>query len=253
MTLTQQYFFGQGKVSICTRNADGTRNIVSDALDVSELSVSPSETEVVHKEHRTGRMLTDESVVFQPEVAMSIVFDNLDAENLSRFYKGTVSTVASGSVTGESHSLGSDKILYTLETNVDPATVVVTETAPGPSAPIAAGSLDIDKSGRIVIAQGEAATAVDVDYDYGTSQSISAYTGNQNEDFWLLYDGINLGDNDNRVLVDLYKVKFVQEGEHSFIGEEFTNLGMNGMVLFDSQQPDDPVTGQFMRIRYYDK
>ena len=134
MTLKREYFFGQGCVYICKRDNTGRKTECMDAQDVSSLTISPSETTVEHREHCSGSMLTDQTVNFQPDVSLNIVFDNFDHENLAFFYKGTASEITAGTVTGEAHTLGADKIAFLDETNVDltPANICLLYTSPSP-------------------------------------------------------------------------------------------------------------------------
>jgi hypothetical protein len=252
MSLTKRLIFGQGCVYICKRDAQGRKTQCSDTQDVSALTISPSETTVEHMEHCSGKQQVDSSVNFRPTVTGNIVFDSLDDEWLAFFYKGTRSTIASGTVTGEAHVLGADKILFTNQTNIttNKANITLAATAPA-AAVIPAEDYTVSHTGKIQIVQSNVATAVTVGYAYGAATQVAAYTGNANEEYWLVYEGINLADQERPVIVDIYKCKFSQDGSQELISEDYITLGMGFQILFDDKQPNDPTTGRFLRQRFY--
>lgn len=89
---------------------------------------------------------------------------------------------------------------------------------------------------------------VQVSYDY-TDHNVMASFSLAPEIQWVRFNGINIVDDNNPVVVDIYKVRFTPIGNIPLIGEAFVSVVLNGTILYDSTKAGDTTWGNYFRIR----
>jgi hypothetical protein len=106
---------------------------------------------------------------------------------------------------------------------------------------LGSGVIDIYPTANIT--EGDSLRA---NYAAGTSEKISAFT-KTNAEVYCLFEGLNTAEDDNPVVVEVYKVRFDPAEEWSLIGDDFNSFSVTGEVLYDATKPDNLMDGRFWR------
>lgn len=91
------------------------------------------------------------------------------------------------------------------------------------------------------------ATPLEADYEYAATESLTIFT-QQPKERWLLFDGINT-ENNEPVLIDLYRLKLNPPGDLNLIQDDYGSLPLTGAVLYDPVNAREANFGGFGRIR----
>jgi hypothetical protein len=105
--------------------------------------------------------------------------------------------------------------------------------------------IESEAAGIIEFLQTIASPPVLVDYEYADADAISMFT-TQPPIRFLILDGINT-DNNERVYLELYKVKFNPVGSLSLITNEYGSIPLTATVLYDTLNAADANLGGFGR------
>jgi hypothetical protein len=70
-------------------------------------------------------------------------------------------------------------------------------------------------------------------------------------EYFLRFAGLNTADSGNEWVVDLFKVQLNPLSELSMIGDELSQMTIEGAALMDDTKPDDNILGQFGAIYPY--
>lgn len=249
MTLTAVQSFFSGCVYLSERNpTTGRPERTLDVQAVDSFTLTPTEQEFTSRSKCDPNRAIVAVVNTNTEISIAMTMKNTAAENFALFFKGAQSTIASGSVTGETFVLGEDKIFHTEQTNI--SGVVINATAPS-AAVVPGADITVDASGTIKIAQSNAITAGTVNYSYGQARRAAAYVGAQNRQYRLRFDGIDLAQNSQRVIVDVFNCKFWADGSVEFLAEDFVMMGLTGRVLPDPFRTDTQPGGRWVDIRRF--
>lgn len=168
-------------------------------------------------------------------------------ENLAVALRGTVTAVAAGAVTDESHVAYKGGYIV-LDHLPDPGqSITVTK---GATTLVLGTDYDRTRDGLRILATTTAVTDADtvlVDYTKAAAHRIDALVGSGDE-YYLWFDGLNEGSNDNPVLVKLLRVTFSPTSGLDLIGDDWGNLKLSFSAL-----KDQTVTGAglsaFMEVR----
>lgn len=140
-------------------------------------------------------------------------------------------TITGGSATGE--QLPADVIEgdFVRLDNSFVSSVVIMDSA-GTPAPVP-HTVESPNAGLIQLGSLTGLTApYTAAYTYAGGDALSIF-GETPPERWLFLDGINT-ENNEPVLVDLYRVSFDPTGELGLIHDEYGNLTLNGSVLYDT-------------------
>ncbi|EAS1642598.1 hypothetical protein DR46_12085 [Salmonella enterica] len=242
MQQTENYYYGQGKVFLARRQANGKPGAFRWVGDVSALSLALTATRLDHKESYSGKRGTVRSFVTDQNGTLTSTWHELSSENLALALYGEKNVIPEGTVTGEQ-----------LPADIKPGDRY---------------ALEYQRVKDVVIGDLEEGTDYEVDYTYGavtflTSQAVAPsvnylYAGavsttlftREPEDFYLRFEGINLAEGGAAKILELYKISFspasalaLIQGDASLAGLETT-----ATVLFDSTRPADPTIGRFGRV-----
>ncbi len=256
MQTVEKYYFGQGRL---LSRPYGTAGRASWTWwgDVSALTFEPSSESVRHRESYSGQKASVRKFDFLSECAINGTLHQLDAAALARMLNGTVNTVAGASVVGE--SLGTvavgDEIrldypgisnLVITDSNATPATIysqatptahfdVVPEwgalsclslpTSPAPTMPLLAA------------------------YTHGGSRQVSFLTSTPGS-LELRYEGYNLAENGEAVVVEFYKVSSSLLQQLALItdGTDVAGTDFSLEALLDGSKPASGALGRFGRM-----
>ncbi|CAN5754092.1 hypothetical protein BH11PSE12_BH11PSE12_08300 [soil metagenome] len=241
------YFLGQGKVYIASRDAQGNAKAQRWLGDVSEAKIGLKTDKVDHKESYSGQRAIAKKLVIGKEASVDLKIMELSRENLALALYGKSLTIASGSVTGEvlpTVLVGERVSLKYLKVSG----LVITDSAATPVV-LNASKYTVDPDyGSIVF--NDVAVAVQpfkAAYTHAELENVAVFTAAQPEVF-LRYEGINLAEGNTPIVVELYKVNTEPLKELALITTKLAELDINATVLIDSTKPVSDEMGQFGRI-----
>ena len=176
----------------------------------------------------------------------SMVLEDVNPNNLALMLYGQNNTVTGGSISGE----------------------VISNIAPNTSQPVANINLSsfsltngattyvngfdytIDlPTGMITFpSSSTCAASCTANYNYGNHSKVGAAT--QAPPFmWLRFQGMNTGNTNEPVVVDIYKTKLYPVQDIPLIGDSIVQFPITGRIFQDTSRTYTDAEGQFMRIR----
>lgn len=238
-TVIDRYYVGQGNLYLFERDAAGKRINGRAVGNAPQIQFSGQQQELSHRESRTGLRKKDNKIIWEPEVKCSITVDNFSKENLAWIFGGTASSVNSGTATAEVQSYAP-----IMQLNNFPITnpSAVTARKSGAGADWATNTYSVSKGGVVTIltdppAAGVAlGNSIEFNYAYSASERVDGMNA-PNKEFWVSAEVVNKADNDNLVLLNLFRVKFMANFQFDLIGTDYGTLAVEGEILLDSFQP----------------
>lgn len=244
-------FRGQGQVFLAKR-VGGLPAGFEFIGNVSELMLNPQTEKIEHTESQTGNNSVDKVIERALKVEMSITMDSVASKNLARMVFGTVTINAASTVTAETHTAYTDRMLILNNINVQTFTSL-TDVGGGTSyaagtdyelIDLAAGMIKILNGGAIVDG-----SQVEANYSTGASEVVSAFS-QPNTEYWLRFNGLNTAEENNPVIIDCFKVRFAPADDIPIINDEdFAEYKQSGDCLFDSTRPVGDKLGRYFSIR----
>jgi hypothetical protein len=240
------YYSGQGVVLIGPRDNSGNPAGLLPIGNVSALSITVATTVIEHKESQTGQRGIDLRLQTETKANLSCTMERFDSANLATALRGAASSVASGSVTGESVTFYASKVVPLAHVSV--SSVVVHN---GGSALVlgtdyflnaAAGSIEF--AGTITGAT-TGTTVFTVDYSYATQYDVAALTQALTE-YYMRFEGLNTADANNPVIVDIFKFSVDPLKELALISDTVQQFVLEGSVLAD---PLHTTGSKYFRVR----
>lgn len=243
MARTETYSYGQGRVYLAQRNAAGVIGAQRWVGDVSALSIKFTVEDFTHKESYSGQRLEVRKIITSREGELSATFHELSRENLSLALLGSDSEIQAGSVTGEAlpaEIKAGDRIALKYP-NVSAVVInTLTENT----------DYKVDAIfGAIEFLKPQTGFSQTVAYSYGKVDNVAMMTENAT-DLFLRFEGINLAEQNEWNLVELYKVNFNPTETLDLINNEDSlgSLSLNAKVLADTSKVGDKVLGRFGRV-----
>lgn len=239
------YFSFRGKVYVGERDTSGNPLGLTHIGNVPEMSLSFAVETLEHKESMSGQDLTDVSITTSKSGEISITAEELIKETFALALNGTYSdvtgaTIASGEALCSAPVVGKTYLLA----HPDVSSVTLTH---GGSA-IADTKYTVNaKHGSIVFSDVTGFTgAVTAGYTYAAYKKVLMFTADE-KDYWLRLEGLNKVSNE-RVVVDLYKVRLNPTDGMAFINDALGNAPIKGKVLADTTKTVGGALGQFGRM-----
>jgi hypothetical protein len=240
------YFYGQGRVYIGARDAQGNPMGLNFVGNVPELKVSLSVETLEHQEAQSGQRLTDVHVIKAKKGEFSCTLEELSAGNLALALFGTTTTITPGTVTSEA-----------LPRPITPGSLYLLDRQNVSAVQV------VDANGQIVVPQDYSVNAkhgsvvlrnmgtygepLTVDYAYGAAQTTAMFTQPLPER-WIRFEGLNTADANREVVIDLYRVGINPAKELSIITDDLLKFELSGQVLADLTKPVGGDLGQFGRL-----
>ena len=251
--MPSRYFIGKGRLFFATKSTStGLPTDFTWLGNVPKLTLSTNQADVEHKESYSGFNFTDMVIATGQKASASFTVEEFTRQNLSYFLFGTSSTITAASVTSETVTAKLGGYVPVANINITTWTSLVLGSAP---ATVYTNGTDytIDlKSGMIffpsssTIADGASLRA---NYSFGAIERISGFTANQNPTYWLRFNGLNQAENNNPVIIDIYNFRPKPVGSIELITEDFSQLDIEGMALYEDRMTDNTTDGRFFRIR----
>ncbi|HHE3720135.1 hypothetical protein ACFGYE_03710 [Pasteurella multocida] len=243
MSRAETYSYGQGKVYLAERLPSGEIGAQRWVGDVSELSISLNVEDFPHKESYSGNRQEVRKIITARTGEVSAKFHELSAENLSLALLGQSTKIESSSVSGEklpaeikkgdrialAHQNVSSVEIGSLEENTD---------------------FIVDSIFGVVEFLKEISSNSDtVSYSYAEVLNVALLTENP-KDLFLRFEGVNLAEDNEWTLVELYKVNFNPTDALSLInsGNELDALNAKAKILADTTKTGDKTLGRFGRV-----
>ena len=245
------YFSGQGRVYIGARDSAGNPAGLTFVGNVPELKVSLSVETLEHQEAQSGQRLTDLQLIKTKKGEFACTLEELSAGNLALALYGYSTTVAPGTVTGETlpNPVTAGSLYPLAHQNVS---AVQIQDGSSPPKTLPATQVQVHaRHGSVLILDattgGPYVEPFTVDYAYGAAQSTAMFTRPLPER-WIRFEGLNTADANREVVIDLYRVAINPAKELSIITDELLKFELSGQVLADLSKPADGELGQFGRL-----
>lgn len=236
-------FSFQGKVWLAIRNAQGqyqkqvwVGNSPSLQLQLQTETTDKMESYSGNR-NQIGRLDRGKTAT------ISMTLDEWTPENLAMGFYGEQVSIATGTVTDEAlpTSLKAGDVVRLA--NPFASSIVLEANA----TPLVEGTDYRIESGNASLIEilADQVDPVTADYEYAAANAVTMFTTRPKER-WLLLDGINT-ENDERVILELYRCKFNPFGQIDLITDEYGNLPIEGSVLFDPINAPNSNLGGFGR------
>ncbi|WP_293373624.1 hypothetical protein [Nevskia sp.] len=228
---TKQTYYGVGKVYLA---AYGGLLPLLFVGNCSQLDLAPEENEQSIQDFTSLGGGKYDSVRRVAGVGLTITQWDLSAANLARHLRGTASTLAAATITGETHTaqvgglielarLPNPAVAMTVTgTGGTPVYVAGTDYERTPAGIVILEGGTLDDDDPLVIGYGALATDV--------VQALTQADGN----FRLVFEGLNEAESGSPVIVRCHRVKFGPLQTLPLIGEGFASITIAGDVLRDT-------------------
>ncbi|MDG2540993.1 hypothetical protein [Pasteurella multocida] len=243
MSRAETYSYGQGKVYLAERLPSGEIGAQRWVGDVSELSISLNVEDFPHKESYSGNRQEVRKIITAKTGEVSAKFHELSAENLSLALLGQSTKIETGSVSGEKlpEEIKKGDRIALAHQNVSSVTIgSLTENT----------DFIVDATfGAVEFLKEISSNSDTVSYSYGEVLNVALLTENP-KDLFLRFEGVNLAEDNEWTLVELYKVNFNPTDALSLInsGNELDALNAKAKILADTTKTGDKTLGRFGRI-----
>ena len=238
---SETYSYGQGKVFL-GENRGADKPILRWVGDVSELSISLSVEEFTHKESYSGQRQEVRKLITGKSGEVSIKFHEFSAENLSLMLLGSAQKIDAGSASAEKlpEKIAAGDVVALAHQNVKSVTIDSLEEGTDFIVDSTFGSIEFLK---------EVTEQKTVRYSYGAAQSV-AMLSEQPKNLFLRFEGVNLAENNQFQVVELYKVNFNPTEALNLINNEnnLDGLSAKAKVLADTSKVNDKSLGRFGRV-----
>lgn len=253
MSLTENYLYGQGRVSLALRDAiTGALGRFAYVGDVSALSAKLTSEKAKHVESNTGQKGTVRSFPIGKSCTVDMTWHQFDTANLAILLQGTEVVTVAGTVTGESlgTALVVGDVVY-LE-NPGASDIVITDSTGTPETLVAGTDYVVEDAafGRIrILSVGTFTQPFLAAYSYSARKAAGMFTSGQKE-YALRYEGVNLSEGNAPIMTDFYKVApdVIQELALITTGSDVAGMQVTGEVLLDSNKPATGPLGQFGHV-----
>lgn len=239
----ETYSYGQGRVYLAERLPNGDSKTLRWVGDVSEASLSLSTEEFTHKESYSGQRQEVRKINTGKSGEVSLKFHEFSQENLALLLLGEHSKISSGTITGEalpSEIKASDRIALA---HVKVSNVEINGMTENTD-------FVVDKNfGAIEFLKDKSGNTETVKYSYGEVQNVAMLTGNP-KDLFLRYEGVNLAEENEWIMLELYKINFNPTDALALVNNDNALAALNAKakVLADTTKKGDSILGRFGRI-----
>ncbi|TYB11823.1 hypothetical protein [Aggregatibacter actinomycetemcomitans] len=243
MTNNETYSYGQGKVFLAERLPNGEPKNLRWVGDVSEASISLTTESFEHKESYSGQRLEVRKINTGKSGELTLKFHQLSGDNLALLLLGEHTTIAAGNVTGEAlpaEIKAGERVTlaHVKVSNVEISNMVENT------------DYVVDKNfGAIEFLKDKSGNTETVKYSYGEVQNVAMLTSNP-KDLFLRYEGVNLAEENQWILVELYKINFNPTDALALINNDnaLDALDAKAKILADTSKKGDSVLGRFGRV-----
>lgn len=236
------YFVGRGDVYIATKDAvTGLPQGFSFLGNCPELAIQPNDA--LTRFATGASLITPSKLVRSGQLpTFDLTLDEVLKENLGLFTSGKHSLVPGSSVS-ENITAKVGKFIPVQNINLTSLEVVGYTESVDYVRDLQAGGVTILSTGSIVEDQ-----VLTVNTTFSQYNKVGMHTTAQPY-YWLRLNGINVGDDSNPVVVDMFKVKLGVPDKLVLIGDDFASMSFKGKMYYDDRLPDTEEEGRILRIR----
>lgn len=249
MSNIDPHYYGKGKISFAEIDpATGDLGPFEYVGDVSQFSTKYTSDDVTHKESNSGLNLETDNFPIGVACEVDMTMHQISTGNLARVLRGTVVDTIAGTVSAE--SLGTtvavgDEIRLA---NPGVSDVVITDSAAEPVTLVAGTDYEVDLNfGKVTIKNVASYTQpFKAAYSYKSRSAVGMLTVAQKK-YAFKYEGVNLAEDNQPTIVDLYKLapKILQELAWITTGNDVAGMAISGAALADLSKPATGSLGQF--------
>ncbi|WAS28452.1 major tail protein [Vibrio phage LV6] len=240
------YYSGQGVVLMGEYDAEGNVKGLRPIGNVSALSIAISTNRVEHKESQTGARGTDKVITTEVGASVNMTVEHLIQENLALGLYGTTGAVAEK--TDETFTVKAVE-LGTV-TRLDAINLLAITVDDGKETPTV--TYELDKNYRVNMEAGSIywmtteeqtaagattqlaeATEVGGKFTSGAYKQLDALTSSAAPVRFLRYEGLNTVENNDPVIIEIFKFETAPLAEYALINEEISNVALEGTALAD--------------------
>lgn len=251
--MEDEYFYGQGEVEVAEELAGGVLGPWVWLGDVSEMNGALSQTAISHRESYSGKKGKVREFFTELGIDWNLTLHRLDTSNVARFTLGKESSIVAGTVTGEQfpNTIVNGNVVQLDHMNV--SDVILTDSAtPTPATLVRGTHYDYDVYGDVKILTLPTSPAptmpLKAAYSHGAVDQV-AFLAGERKSYALRYKGINLAENDQRCLVEMYKVSagLIQQLAMITSGNQLAGAPVTFTSLMDKTKPANGPLGQYGR------
>lgn len=234
-------YIGRGKVFLSKRGDNKLRFVGN--CDKVELSFTEETKEIKDYTQLGGGVAHSVSRIDKVELGLNLY--DYSPENLAMSIFGEASVIKGGSVKKEEHRAYKGKLIRLHQTHISKAVVKDKESGSAYQENV---DYEILSAGLLILEQGTIAdnTLLSIDYDYGASDVIQALV-NSGDEYRFVFDGLNEAQSGRKVVIEVYRVKFIPAASLSFLSDEFGSIEMTGIALSDASKTG-PGISRFFKV-----
>lgn len=243
-------FSSQGVVQLGKRAANGTVKSFVDMGNAPKIGISLKTDVEEIKESTTGQRLPMARLEKGRTAEIEMELHNFDKRTLEVLLRGEQTPVIAGTVTNEAMQTGMAVGDIYRAAHPFISTVVVKDSTGAPLTLVAGTDYETDaEAGLIRIKNlGAYVQPFKVDYAYAGMETNAMFVKGQQE-YTVLFSGVNTADANTPVLAELYRVVFDPAENIDFINDEVNVFNLKGSLLIDATKSASDLTlGQFGRV-----
>ena len=241
----QYYFIGRGKLLVSKLDASGNPGKFEWLGNVPNLTISIESRQIEHYEKVTGLNLIDKIINNGQLVTVDFVVENFVIKNLVKFLRGTYEVIPAPIIETVTVYPGAYSIIAPNITQWDSLTDVSETTTY-----IEGVDYTVDsQSGLLFIPLGSSITEgqeVKPNYTAGAMNEIVGFA-DQAEYYQLFFAGLNLANELDPLLVDIYKFYLHPLSRLDLINPSLTQFQVTGTACYDTNQASEELGGRFLR------
>lgn len=245
--MAETYYFGQGKVFSRVRGS--TDQSWRWWGDVSELTLAATETEIPHIENYSGQRNKTRSIRLSGDTNITATLFEIGTANLVELLRGKLVEIPGGTVTGEVIGTVQVGSILIPEYPLGITNLVITDNG---GSTFGSDNYTISDPGIIEIIKLPATPnfPLKASYEYVGGKSVPMFTDTP-KDIELKYVGVNLAENNQKVVVEFYRVATGALQSLALISSDTSDLASmpwSASVLSDSSKPAGGKLGQVGRF-----
>ncbi|CAI0909459.1 phage tail tube protein [Serratia ficaria] len=241
--MNETYYYGQGKVFLARRDNNGRPGSWRWVGDVSDFAITLSFEQKIAKSSRAGKLVSTRRYMTMQAGSINSTWHDFSSENLSLLLnaeriRNYPEIIESEDLPNEIEAGDRISLAYQNVWGVEiPGAVIDVDFTVEPS------------WGVINFLKTPKNQPVHVNYAHANSVSIPIFTSLQ-EEFALRYESINLAENNDCVLIELYRLSFNPLTTLQLINTDSSLAGIEttAEIMYDAQRPDDPLLGHFGKL-----
>ena len=243
-------FSFNGKFFLGERRSNGKPGKMRWTDDASTLNIQLTVDKEERQESWSGQRLTSVTIPKAKKARFTLALNAMSAANLALAVQSEAQAIATGSVTGEPlpAALVAGDIVLLDHPRI--SAVALTDSAtPTPAALVLGTNYRIESpaGGLIeILDPGALVQPFSAAYTHDAYVNLAMFKLANVERYGML-DGINTVD-DERVRVDVYRMKFDPVSDLALITDSLGNLNLSGDILFDAVNFQNANLGGFARV-----